>query len=162
MASHVQQCTRFRQWSYRGMLRGVLARSPGALSSGRRRAAVTGLILLGAALTVVSGAIHLYLWNEGYSVIAVIGPLFLVQGISAAAAGVVTAVTRCVAAALASAVLLTGTAIGLVISAEHGIFGFHETWAAPYTRPSLSAEIAGTVLLLLAAGWLARRNSART
>lgn len=160
--AHVRQHTRSWRRPPPRTLRGVLARRPEAVPSSRARAAVTGLILLGAALTVVSGAIHLYLWNQGYSVIAIVGPLFLVQGIAAAVTGVVTAVTRCVAAALAAAALLAGTAIGLVTSAEHGIFGFRETWAAPYARTSLYEEIAGTVLLLLAAGLLARRNSART
>lgn len=54
---------------------------------------------------------------------------------------------------LAAAGVLAGTATGLVISAEHGLFGFRDTWSAPYALTSLYEEIAGTVVLLLAA-WL--------
>jgi hypothetical protein len=134
-------------------LPGLLGRGPGAMAPGRRRAAVTGLILAGAALTVVSGAIHLYLWHQGYSVIAVVGPLFLLQAVLAVVTGVVTAVTRRLAAVLAAAGLLAATAIGLAVSVQHGLFGFRETWSAPYAVTSLYEEIAGAAVLLLA-GWL--------
>jgi hypothetical protein len=135
---------------------GLLTRGPGAIAPPRLRYAVTALILLGAAVTVVSGAVHLYLWFQGYSVIAVIGPLFVIQAILAGVTGVVTAVARWLAAVLTAAGVLAGTAIGLVISVTHGIFGFRDTWSAPYARTSLYAEIAGTVVLLLAAWLLAR------
>ena len=138
----------------------ALARGPQVIGSPTARAAVTTLILAGAALTVLSGVIHLYLWGEpnGYRQLTTIGPLFLAQGISALGIGLATAVTRRLLAVLAAAGLLAATAAGLVITIVHGLFGFQETWGAPYARTSLYEEIAGAVLLLTAASALARRH----
>jgi len=114
------------------------------------------LILAGAVLTVISGVIHLYLWGEanGYRQIATIGPLFLVQGIAAIVIGVATAATRRLIVMLAAAGTLAATAVGLIITIEQGLFGFRESWVAPYARSSFYEEIAGAVLLLIAAGAL--------
>jgi hypothetical protein len=139
----------------------LLTRSPRVIPSPGLRATVTVLILAGAVLTLISGVIHLYLWGEtnGYREIATIGPLFLVQGISALLIGLATAALRWLAAVLAAAGLLAGTAIGLVITIEAGLFGFKESWGAPYVRTSFYEEIAGAVLLLIAAWLLAVRRA---
>lgn len=160
MTSQLRQRHHTRQHRSPGNPLGLLARSPRPIPSSRQRAAVSALILLGAAGTVVSGAIHLYLWHLGYSVIAVIGPLFLFQAVLAAVTGVVTAVTRRLAAVLIAAGVLAGTAIALVISVEAGIFGFRDSWSAPYAITSLWEEIAGAIVLLLAA-WLLGRSPSR-
>jgi len=121
------------------------------------RAVVTVLILAGAVLTVISGVIHLYLRGEanGYRQIPTIGPLFLAQGIAAVLIGLATAVTRRLILVLTAAGTLVATAAGLVITIEHGLFGFRESWGAPYARTSVYEEIAGAVLLLIAAAALA-------
>jgi hypothetical protein len=139
----------------------LLTRSPRVIPSPGLRSTVTVLILAGAVLTLISGVIHLYLWGEtnGYREIATIGPLFLVQGISALVIGLATAALRWLAAVLAAAGLLAGTAIGLVITIEAGLFGFKESWGAPYVRTSFYEEIAGAVLLLIAAWLLAVRRA---
>jgi hypothetical protein len=131
----------------------LLTRSPRVIPSPGLRATATALILVGAVLTIISGVIHLYLWGEtnGYREIATIGPLFLVQGISALIIGVATAALRWLVAVLAAAGLLAGTAAGL--------FGFRESWGAPYARSSFYEEIAGAVLLLIAAWLLAVRKA---
>ena len=136
----------------------VLTRGPGVITSPAARTAVTILILAGAILAVISGVIHLYLWGEanGYRQIPTIGPLFLVQGIAAVVIGLATAATRRLIMVLAAAGTLAATAAGLVITIEHGLFGFRESWGAPYVRTSLYEEIAGAVLLLIAAWALAR------
>jgi hypothetical protein len=138
-------------------------RGPSVVGSPRWRAAVTAAILAGAACTVGSGVIHLYLWGEsnGYREIPTIGPLFLAQGIVAIVLGLLTAAARRLAVVLAAAGLLAATAVGLVISVEAGIFGFRETWDAPYALTSLYVEIAGAVLLLAAAWALARPRRSR-
>jgi hypothetical protein len=139
----------------------VLTRGPRVVASHSARTAVTVLILAGAVLTVISGVIHLYLWGEanGYRQISVIGPLFLAQGIAAVVIGLATAVTRRLIVVLAAAGTLAATAAGLVITIEHGLFGFRESWGAPYARTSLYEEIAGAVLLLIAAWALARPHT---
>lgn len=136
----------------------VLTRGPRVLATPSARTVVTVLILAGAVLTVISGAIHLYLWGEanGYRQIPTIGPLFLAQGIAAVLLGVAAAVTRRLIAVLAAAGTLVATAAGLVITIEYGLFGFRESWGAPYVRTSFYEEIAGAVLLLIAAAALAR------
>jgi hypothetical protein len=139
----------------------LLTRSPRVIPSPGLRTTVTVLILVGAVLTVISGVIHLYLWGEtnGYREIATIGPLFLVQAISALIIGVATAALRWLATVLAAAGLLAGTAIGLLVTIEVGLFGFRESWGAPYARSSFYEEIAGAVLLLVAAWLLAVRKT---
>jgi hypothetical protein len=57
---------------------------------------------------------------------------------------------------LAAAGTLVATAAGLVITIEHGLFGFRESWGAPYARASVYEELAGAVLLLIAAAALGR------
>jgi hypothetical protein len=138
---------------------GTLTRGPSVIASPAWRAAITAAILAGAVCTVGSGVIHLYLWGEsnGYRAIPNIGPLFLAQGISAIVIGVLTAAARRLAVVLAAAGLLAATAVGLVITVEAGMLGFKETWSAPYAQTSLYEEIAGAVLLLIAAWALARR-----
>ena len=59
----------------------LLAWGPARLRSPTAWWAVNVLALVGAALVVVSAIIHLHLWGQGYSAIAVIGPLFLAQGV---------------------------------------------------------------------------------
>jgi hypothetical protein len=138
----------------------VLARSPRVIPSPALRATILALILAGAALTIISGVIHLYLWGEthGYRQITTIGPLFLAQGISALVIGLATAALRWLATVLAAAGLLAGTAVGLLITIEVGLFGFQESWGAPYARTSFYEEIAGAVLLLIAAWPLAMQR----
>ena len=114
------------------------ARSPRVIPSPGLRATVTALILARAVLTIISGVIHLYLWGEtnGYRQIATIGPLFLVQGISALVIGLATAALRWLAAVLAAAGLLAGTAAGLLVTIEAGLFGFQGKLGRP-VRPHI-------------------------
>jgi hypothetical protein len=157
MNSHTAQRTASRPPSWTRLL----TRSPRVIPSPGLRVTATMLILAGAALTIISGVIHLHLWGEtnGYREIATIGPLFLVQGISALVIGLATAALRWLAAVLAAAGLLAGTAAGLLITIEAGLFGFRESWGAPYARTSFYEEIAGAVLLLIAAWLLAVRKT---
>jgi hypothetical protein len=136
----------------RSLLR-LLFNRPAMISSSSTRIAVTVLILVGAVLTVLSGLIHLKLWggDTGYNTIPTIGPLFLVQAISAVAIGLAMAVSRRLFFVLAGIGLLAGTALGLFITVQYGLFGFQESWGAPYARSSLIEEIIGAVLLLVAA-----------
>ena len=60
----------------------LAGRGPAALAPPAARWAANFIALAGAALLVWSGVIHLQLWADGYQGISVIGPLFLVQGVS--------------------------------------------------------------------------------
>jgi hypothetical protein len=131
----------------------LLFNRPAMITSSSARVIVTVLILAGAVLTVLSGLLHLKLWGgeTGYKTLPTIGPLFLVQAISGVAIGLAMAVSRRLLFVLAGIGLLAGTAIGLVITVQHGLFGFQETWGAPYAKSSLAEEIIGAVVLLVAA-----------
>jgi hypothetical protein len=120
--------------------------------------AITIVIAGGAACTVYSGYIHLYLWGRQpypYRDIPTIGPLFLVQGVVAIIIGLMIIVSRRVGALLVGAGLLVVSVAALVIDVEVGMFGFKDSWAVPYATSSLYEEIVGAVLLLAAAGVLA-------
>jgi hypothetical protein len=118
---------------------------------------VTLLIVAGAALVVISGVIHLYLWGRqyGYANIPTIGPLFLMQGIVSILVGILAMATRWLVVALAGAGMMTASVIALVLSVNVGLFGFRDSWTAPYAKTSLYVELAAAVLLFVAAGVLA-------
>ncbi len=143
---------------------GVLLRGPRALGSLQARAAVTVLIVGGGALTVISGVIHLYLWGRqyGYADIPTIGPLFLMQGIVSILVGVLAMIIRRVVVVLAAAGLMVASVVALVLAVEIGLFGFRDSWVAPYARTSLYGESAAAVVLLVAAGVLAWSGRSRS
>jgi hypothetical protein len=118
---------------------------------------VTLLIVAGAALVVVSGVIHLYLWGrqDGYANIPTIGPLFLMQGIVSILFGIVAMATRWLVVALAGAGMMAASVVALLLAVNVGLFGFRDSWSAPYARTSLYVEVAAAVLLFVAAVVLA-------
>lgn len=136
---------------------GVLLRGPADLGSRLARVAVTAMIAGGAACAVGSGVIHLYLWGKqyGYRDVPTIGPLFLVQGIVAVLLGLLVLVSRQVLVAVLAGGMLVMSVAALLIAIEVGLFGFKDSWYAPYAWTTFYEEIAGAVLLLAAAGVLA-------
>jgi hypothetical protein len=147
-----QQVSSERQWWL-----GTLLRGPADLRSLPLRAVVTIMIAGGAACPAGSGVIHLYLWGKqyGYRDIPTIGPLFLIQGIVAILIGLIVVASRQVGVLLVAAGLLVASVIALVLAIEVGLFGFKDSWLAPYAWTTFYEEIAGGVLLLAAAGVLA-------
>jgi hypothetical protein len=147
-----------RPWWLSALLRG-----PGDLASVLGRVAVTVLIAGGAACTVYSGYIHLYLWGRQpfpYRDIPTIGWLFLLQGIAAIVVGLLVVITRRVGALLIGAGFMIVSVAALVIDVEVGMFGFKDSWSVPYAKTTLYEEIVGAVLLLAAACVLAWRGKA--
>lgn len=136
---------------------GVLLRGPADLASLLARAAVTVMMAGGAICTVGSGTIHLYLWGKqyGYRDIPTIGPLFLLQGIVAILLGLLVVISRRVLVLVLAGGLLVVSVVALVIAIEVGLFGFKDSWLAPYAWTTFYEEIVGAVLLLAAAGMLA-------
>lgn len=108
---------------------------------------------LGAGLLVWMGWIHLHLWSEGYKHIATVGPLFManfVASIAAALAILAVPTRRLVASACAAGVCLAlGTLGGLALSVNVGLFGFTESWNAPFAHLSVAVEIAAAAVLLI-------------
>ena len=135
-----------------------LLRRPGGLESRIARWAVRTLAGTGGGFLVWSGVIHLMLWSDGYKDISVIGPLFLVQGIASIILAVAIVAFGWLALLVAGAVAGAATAVGLLLTASVGLFGYTENLSVPYATLSLAVEftaafvlLAGAVLLALAA-----------
>ena len=82
--------------------------------------------IVGAALLVASGAIHLDLYLTGYRTIPTIGWLFLLQVIAAFALAIAILVTGNWLAAAAGALFAISTLGGYLLSLRFGLFGFTE------------------------------------
>jgi hypothetical protein len=126
---------------------GLALRGPATLASPAARWAVNIIALVGAALLVWSGVIHLELWADGYRSISVIGPLFLVQGVGSIVIAAALALLRRLALIVAGALTLAATAGGLLLSVYVGLFGYQESLAVPYAQSSLVIEFTGAALL---------------
>jgi hypothetical protein len=116
---------------------------------------VAVLCVLGAALLVVSGLIHLHLWRGPYRHLTTghMNTLFLIQVISCFVLAVAVIALRNVLAVLAAAGLMAGTFIGFLISRYRtaGLFGFHLPFSSSDAKWALTVEIAATVLFLITA-----------
>ena len=132
-------------------------RSLMAIGPGRSRRPVdlgaTAAFALGGALLIWSAFIHFHLWSEtdGYRSIPTIGPLFLLQSITALVIGIgVVAIRRLWAAVVGMGFALT-TIAGFLLSVAVGLFGFKDSWLAPYATQAFTIEILAVVVLLAAA-----------
>lgn len=132
---------------------------PAQVTPSARRWTVNVLVWAAALLMLDSGVIHVRLWADGgYQGIAVIGPLFLAQGVAAIVLAVALGVFRRLGLIVAGAGLMAATAVGLLLSVYVGLFGFRESMAVPYAGMSLVEEVAGAIILAAAAAIvLARR-----
>jgi hypothetical protein len=134
-------------WRHRGVqrtLRYAFIRPSG--SAARRSAIALGLVA-GAALLASSGVIHLQLWASGYRTIPTIGPLFLLQGIAGVLLAVVLLLWHRLLVVVTGAAFMVATVGGLLVSVKFGLFGFMDTFAAPYAGLSAVLESAGAVVL---------------
>jgi hypothetical protein len=115
--------------------------------------AATVAFVVGGVLLVWSAYIHFHLWNEadGYRSIPTIGPLFLLQSIAGLVIGIgVVAVRRVWAAVIGIGFALT-TILGFLLSVAHGLFGFQDSWLAPFAKQAFTIEILIAVVLIVAA-----------
>ncbi len=121
----------------------------------RRPLAVAGTasFVVGGLLLVWSAYVHFHLWGEpgGYRSIATIGPLFLLQSIAGLVIGLGVIVVRRLWAALIGVGFTLTTMGGFLLSVTHGLFGFQETWLAPFAQQAFGIEVAAAVVLIAAA-----------
>ena len=106
--------------------------------------------VVGAALLLATGWIHLHLWLDGYRDIRWIGPLFLTAAVLAALGAVVLLLAsdrRLPVTALLAGLLEGSSLLALVLSLTVGLFGFAEAWTAPFVPPMILLEVAGFLLL---------------
>jgi hypothetical protein len=138
-----------------------LLRRPATLESRIARWTVLVLAGTGGGFLVWSAVIHLKLWSDGYKDISVIGPLFLAQAIVCIVLAVAIVAFRCLALLAAGAVTGVATAVGLLLSAGIGLFGYTESLSVPYAELSLAVEFTAAFVLLAGACVLALAEPAR-
>ena len=107
------------------------------------RWAATAAFVVAGLLIIWSSSIHFHLWQSlGYRHIATIGPLFLLQSIGGFLLGLLIVVVRRVWTAVLGVGFAVSTMVGFLISVEHGLFGFKDTWSAPFAHEAFELEIA--------------------
>lgn len=103
---------------------------------------------LGGLLLIWSGYIHYHLWfSDGYRHIATIGPLFLLQSVAGLVLGVLVVALRRVWTGILGIGFVLMTLVGFLITVEHGLFGFTDSWQAPFAQQAFAIELAAAVLL---------------
>jgi hypothetical protein len=120
----------------------------------------TAGFIVGGALLIWSGYIHFHLWNAaGYRHIRIIGPLFMMQSVSAVLLGLAAIITRRVLAAVLGIGFAALTLMGFLISVTRGLFGFKDSWLAPDAHIAFIIELAAFVMLLATTALVLLRNS---
>jgi len=116
-----------------------------------RSAVLIGMRVLTAVATAVTGYVHadLYL-NNGYRVIHVVGPGFLLLSSGAFAVAALLLIGGSPVLRLGAAAVAAGALGGFVMSRTVGVFGFTETGLqpAPQALISLISELGALALLL--------------
>jgi hypothetical protein len=112
----------------------------------------TVALVVGGLLLVWSGYIHFHLWDsEGYRHITTIGPLFLLQSSAGLILGTLILAIRRVWAALLGLGFALSTVAGFLISVEYGLFGFKDSWQAPFASQAFAIELTAAAILAVGA-----------
>ena len=107
--------------------------------------------IVGAALLVASGAIHLDLYLTGYRTIPTIGPLFLLQVIAAFLLALAIPLTGNWLVAAAGAGFAVSVLGGYLLSLWVGLFGFTEVRTTAGIVAGI-IDVAAFAALVMAAG----------
>lgn len=106
-----------------------------------------------AVAVLVSGAVHLKLWFDGFSSIAVIGPSFLLNAGGAVVIAVLLVAWRHWLPALLAVGFGLATLGAFVVSATVGLFSVHEVWSGtPQVVSAVSEVVAALGGVALLAG----------
>jgi hypothetical protein len=133
-------------------LRALLVLGPGR-SRRPLDLAATAVFVLGGVLIVWSAFIHFHLWDEtdGYRSIPTIGPLFLLQSIAGLVVGIGVVAVRRLWVALVGIGFVVSTLVGFLLSVAVGLFGFKDSWLAPFAKEAFTVELLTVVVLIAAA-----------
>ncbi|HEY5385612.1 MAG TPA: hypothetical protein VIJ56_10275 [Acidimicrobiales bacterium] len=115
--------------------------------------AATVAFVIGGALLIWSAAVHFHLRSEtdGYRSIPTIGPLFLLQSIAGLVIGIGVVVVRRLWAAVIGLGFALSNIAGFLLSVGLGLFGFKDSWLAPFAKESFTIEILASVVFIAAA-----------
>jgi hypothetical protein len=113
--------------------------------------ATTLALVVGGGLVIWSSYIHFHLWDSvGYRHIATIGPLFLLQSIAGFLLGLMVLAVRRAWVAVLGVGFSISTLAGFLISVDHGLFGFKDSWEAPFAKQAFGIDLSIIVVLALA------------
>lgn len=122
----------------------------------------TTAYVVGGLLLVWSAFIHVHLWkSDGYRHLPTIGPLFILQSIVGMVMGVAVVAVRRVWVAVLGAGFAVSTMAGFLLSVGVGLFGFQDTWSAPFAQQAFFIEVAATAALVLAGALCLMRSAER-
>lgn len=97
--------------------------------------------IVAAVAVLVSAAVHLKLWLDGYRDIKVIGPSFMLNAVAGLVIAVLTVTWRHWLPLLATVGFGAATLGAFVISATVGLFGVHERWTGGAVLTAATAEV---------------------
>ncbi len=109
--------------------------------------------IVGAAAVLVSAAVHLYLWINGFRDLSIIGPAFLLNAVGGAVIAVLLVTWRSWVPALLTAGFGVSTLGAFILSSTVGLFGLHEHWVG---WPVWTAAVAEVVAIVVGALLLVR------
>jgi hypothetical protein len=116
-----------------------------------------------AVAVLVSAAVHLWLWIDGFRDVDMIGPAFLLNAVGGAVIAVAVLVWRHWLPLLAAVGFGLSTLGAFLISATVGLFGFHEQFLGTWQLVAAVSEIVAVVggLMLLWRVWSMRQTPSR-
>jgi hypothetical protein len=112
------------------------------------------LRILAAAAVLVSAAVHLKVWVDGYRDLSVIGPLFLLNVVAGVVIAVLLVTWRHWVPLFLAAGFGAATLLAFITAATVGLFGLHEIWVS---TTGITAGIA-EIVALLAGLWALQRE----
>jgi hypothetical protein len=114
-----------------------------------------------ALLVAATGVIHLYLYQDYFSAVATIGPLFLLNFATGIALAALIVWSRTHLWPAAGGAFCLVTLAAFLVSVHWGLFGYHETLGGAWQERAAVIEVAGTIACVLAA-LLPEREAARS
>ncbi|MFZ5870163.1 MAG: hypothetical protein ACOYXW_06515 [Actinomycetota bacterium] len=105
-----------------------------------------GLRLVVAVAVLVSAAVHLWLWFDGFRVLDVIGPAFMVNAVAGVVIAVALVVWRHWLPLLAAVGFGAATFGAFLVSTTVGLFGVREPFFALWPMVANTSEIVAVVV----------------